>query len=431
MSRASPLMPPLVSHNSSLDTSVFERLESEVRTYCRSFPTVFERAKGALLFDEAGREYIDFFAAAGSLNYGHNPDFIKSLLIEFLSEDKIMQGLDMYTSTKRAFLESFEEIILKPRGLDYKVQFCGPAGVNSVEAAMKLARLVTGRVPIASFRGGWHGMSTMALSVTGNKAHRSAAGIPLGSAGFLPYPEGPYTISDTLGYIENLLRDSNSGFDLPAAILVETIQAEGGIYAASTDWLRGLRALCEHWKILLIVDDIQVGCGRTGEFFSFETAGIVPDLVCLSKSIGGYGLPMALLLMRRELDVWKPGDHTGTFRGNQMAILAGTAAIHLWGNRDFVDALSRRAVRLHDQLVAAIPVKNGPKLRGRGFIWGLDFTDSGGPEIAGAVARRAFELGLIVERCGRDDVVIKVMPPIIADDELLKRGCEILAEAMA
>jgi diaminobutyrate-2-oxoglutarate transaminase len=412
------------------DVSVFERIESNVRTYSRSFPTVFEYGKDAMLFDEAGKEYIDFFAGAGALNYGHNPDFIKPLLIDYLQQDRIIHGLDMFTSAKQAFLASFENNILAPRDLDYKVQFCGPTGANAVEAALKLARLVTGRPTIAAFSGGWHGMSNACLSVTGNRAHRASAGAPLANAIFLPFQEGPSPLAESLGYIEGLFEDPNSGLDLPAALILETVQAEGGIYLASSDWLRGIRALCDRWGVLLIVDDIQVGCGRTGSFFSFEEAGITPDIVCLSKSISGYGLPMSLVLMRRHLDQWKPGQHTGTFRGNQLAFVAAKAALELWTNESFIQGLRHRSALLEAELHAIAANRPGVSLRGRGFIWGLDFTAAGGPEAAKAAAQAAFQDGLIIERCGRDDVVLKILPPITIDPDTLQRGCSILNDVV-
>jgi diaminobutyrate-2-oxoglutarate transaminase len=390
---------------------------------------VFARAKDAMLFDEAGKGYIDFFAGAGALNYGHNPDFIKPLLVEYLLQDKVIHGLDMFTTAKRDFLENFERIILAPRNLDYKIQFCGPTGANSVEAALKLARLVTGRTNVASFTGGWHGMSSGCLSVTANRGHRSAGG-PLANSTFLPFADGPRPIGDSLSYIESLFEDPNSGLDLPAAIILETVQAEGGIYPAPPEWLRGIRTLCDRWGVLLIADDIQVGCGRTGSFFSFEEAGIVPDIVCLSKSIGGYGLPMSLVLMRRHLDQWAPGQHTGTFRGNQLAFVAATAALKLWENQDFLAALAKRSAMLEATLRSIVQRNPDLTLRGRGFIWGLDFTAAGGPKAAAAISRQAFESGLIIESCGRDDVVLKILPPITTNEDVLARGCEILSDAI-
>ncbi|HUO39199.1 MAG TPA: diaminobutyrate--2-oxoglutarate transaminase [Mycobacterium sp.] len=410
------------------DDSVFELLESNVRSYCRAFPAVFDRAKGALLYDDAGNEYIDFFAGAGALNYGHNPDFIKHRLIEHLLCDRIIQGLDLNSVAKHDFLEAFHSVVLKPRDMDFKVQLCAPSGANAVEAAIKLARRVTGRSAIAAFSGGWHGMSNGCLAITGNRAHRAAAGTPLAAATFLPFEHGPYQMPDSLGYITHLFEDSHSGFDLPAALVLESIQAESGVYVASTSWLCGLRELCDRFGVLMIVDDVQVGCGRTGDFFSFEAAGIVPDMVCLSKSISGYGLPMAIVLMKRELDVWRPGEHTGTFRGNQLALVGATAALDLWQRKDFAAELRLRSRRLQSRLSAIVKACPGLALRGRGFIWAIDFAGAGGSDAAAKAAWAAFERGLLIERCGRDDVALKVLPPITIDDGALEQGCEILAD---
>lgn len=409
------------------DTTAFEQYESNVRSYCRSFPTVFASAKGAVLTDELGRRYLDFFAGAGALNYGHNPDAIRDRLIDYLRSDGVTHSLDMFASAKREFIERFSEWILQPRQLDYKIQFCGPTGANAVEAALKLARLATGRHGVCAFSGGWHGLSAGALAVTSNVDHRAAAGGPLGAATFFPYADGPYQLPDPFGYVEALLSDPGSGLELPAAIILETVQSEGGIYVAPIEWLRSLRRLCDEKGILMIVDDVQAGCGRTGAFFSFERAGIRPDIVCLSKSIGGYGLPMSLVLMRRELDVWKPGQHTGTFRGNQLAFVAATAALEHWRGVEFPAALDRRS-RLMERLLrdTIASLAPGIEVRGLGMLWGVDLVKVGGSALAKEVCRRAFEKGLILERCGRDDTVLKLMPPLTIEDEELKRGCEIL-----
>jgi diaminobutyrate-2-oxoglutarate transaminase len=408
--------------------TIFERLESNVRSYCRSFPAVFDRAKGARLYDADGNEYVDFFAGAGALNYGHNPDFLKQRLVEYLLSDRIIQGLDLNSAAKREFLEAFEAVVLEPRGLDFKVQFCAPSGANAVEAAIKLARRATGRTGIAAFTGGWHGMSNGCLAITGNRDHRAAAATPLPAATFLPFEDGPYRMSDSLGYIANLFHDTHSGLDMPAALILETVQAEGGVYVATPEWLRGLRALCDRFGVLMIIDDVQAGCGRTGDFFSFDAAGIVPDIVCLSKSISGYGLPMAIALISRELDLWRPGEHTGTFRGNQLAFVGATGALDLWRREDFVAELAMRSARLQSRLLDVIATCPGLTLRGRGFIWAIDFTDAGGPDAAAKASQAAFDKGLLVERCGRDGVALKILPPITIDDAAMDRGCGIVAE---
>ena len=285
---------------------VFERVESEVRSYIRAFPTVFSRSKGALLYDEKGQTYIDFFAGAGTLNYGHNNDIISQAMIAYLQNDGVLHALDMATTAKKRFLETFSDTILTPRQLNYKIQFTGPTGTNCVETALKLARRVTGRRNVVTFTNGFHGQTMGATSITGNRKYRHEAYINRSNVSFLPYDGYLGPDVNTIYYFRKLLEDNSSGLDLPAAVILETVQAEGGVNVARFEWLRQLEGLCHDFDILLIVDDIQVGNGRTGDFFSFEAAGISPDMVTISKSIGG-GLPMAILLLKPEIDAWLPG----------------------------------------------------------------------------------------------------------------------------
>ncbi len=411
----------------SMNTDVFSQYESEVRSYCRAFPVVFERAKGSELFAENGDRYIDFFAGAGSLNYGHNPDFVKDRLIEYLQSDKILHGLDMFTSAKREFLKALHEGILIPRGLNYKTQFCGPTGTNAVEAAIKIARKVTGRTGIFSFQGGFHGMTLGALAATGNKYNRGGAGIPLGNVSFMPYPYGKMAQVDTVAYIENLISDPSSGYEKPAALLLETVQAEGGVIPAPVDWLVQIRQLCTRHDILMIVDDIQVGCGRTGDFFSFERANIVPDIVTLSKSISGYGLPMAVVLMKPELDIWKPGEHNGTFRGHQLAFVGGAAAIEVWQQGELSREVNEKAKWIESYLKDQIlPLDERLEMRGLGLIWGIDCSALGAPEKVDQVLSHCFADGLVIENAGRGGQVIKLLPPLNIPMALLEEGCDIL-----
>ncbi|MXY79607.1 MAG: aminotransferase class III-fold pyridoxal phosphate-dependent enzyme, partial [Chloroflexi bacterium] len=318
--------------------SVITDLESEVRSYCRAWPAVFTTARGALVEDEAGRSYIDFFAGAGALNYGHNDPRLLEPLVAYLADGGILHSLDMTTRAKVDFLERLRDVILRPRGLDYKVQFPGPTGTNAVEAALKLARKVTGRRTVVAFRDGFHGMTLGALAVTANPSKRAGAGVPLEHTVALPFDAGPAG-GDSLAALAALLDGPEA--ERPAAVILETIQAEGGVNVASDEWLRGLSALCERSGVLLIIDDIQVGCGRTGPFFSFESAGIRPDIVTLSKSLSGVGQPLSLVLLRPELDAWAPGEHNGTFRGNNAAFVTAAAALDYW--RD--DGLTRRVER--------------------------------------------------------------------------------------
>ena len=409
--------------------TVFETLESEVRSYCRSWPTVFTHARGSRMYDEQGRTYLDFFAGAGALNYGHNHPALKRALIDYLEADGVTHSLDMSTTAKRSFLERFEEVVLTPRGLDYKVQFPGPTGANTVEAALKLARKVTGREAVIGFTNAFHGMTLGALAVTGNAMKRAGAGIPLVHATPMPYDNYFDGQMPDFIWLERLLTDGGSGLNLPAAVIVETVQGEGGVNVARFEWLRGLADLCRRHGILLIVDDVQMGCGRTGPFFSFEPAGITPDIVCLSKSIGGYGMPMALTLFRRELDVWEPGEHNGTFRGHNPAFVTATAALDLWvdGTMEKQTMVKGELIERHlDAIIAEHPAL-GASRRGRGLIQGLTFEDRG---LAEKVCARAFEGGLLVETSGFESEVVKLMPALTTTEDELVEGLGILAASV-
>ena len=400
----------------------FEVLESEVRFYCRDFPCVFTKAIGCKLFDERGREYLDFFSGAGTLNYGHNNPRLKQRLIEYLESDSITHSLDMSTAAKREFLERFNSLILAPRGLHYKIQFCGPTGANAVEAALKLARKATGRQTVVFFMNAYHGLSLGSLAVTGSGSKRTSAGVPLNYTIPMPFDGDLGPNVDTLDYFEAFLQNPGSGMELPAAVIVETIQAEGGVKVASFDWLRRLEALTRRHGIVLIVDDIQVGCGRTGMFFSFEEAGIDPDLICLSKAIGGFGLPMAVLLIRPELDVWRPGEHTGTFRGNNLAFATASAALeYYWQEGVFTDSIVKKSELATELLQKMVETHREAQgwVRGRGLIQGLGFDVAG---LAQEVARLAFERGLIVETTGARSEVLKLLPPLTIEEEELREG---------
>ncbi len=411
--------------------NIFEQRESNVRSYCRSFPAIFHRAKGSIVYSQSGEEYIDFLAGAGALNYGHNNDYIKERVISYLEADAIAHGLDMHTSAKEKFLAKFSELILNPKNLDYHVQFCGPTGTNAVEAALKLARKVTNRTGIFSFMGAYHGMTLGSLSITGNTAIRSGISGTSSNVTFMPYPYGFMENLDTIGFIESVLNDVNSGVEKPAAIIFETVQAEGGIVVAPIEWMQKLRDLCDRHEILLICDDIQVGCGRSGPFFSFERAKIVPDMVVLSKSISGYGFPMSLLLIKPELDIWKPGEHTGTFRGNQLAFVGGTAALEYREISNLEEEVKVKEAFLKDflnQEIASISEKI--KIRGIGMIWGIDLANFGGCNLAKQITSRCFEMGLIAERVGRNDTVIKILPALTIELSTLKKGCLIIKQAL-
>ncbi|BCK54368.1 diaminobutyrate--2-oxoglutarate transaminase [Nocardia wallacei] len=409
------------------EMTVFESLESNVRGYCRSWPTLFDTAQGSWIRDGSGRDYLDFFAGAGALNYGHNNPVLKQALIDYISRDGITHGLDMSTVAKQQLLETIDSVLLDPRGLDYKVQFPGPTGANAVEAALKLARKITGRTTILNFTNAFHGMTLGALSVTGNATKRAGAGVPLVHVNPMPY-DGYLDGADELAWMEKALDDGSSGVDKPAAVIVETVQGEGGVNVARAEWLKRLSELCAARDILLIVDDVQMGCGRTGPFFSFEIAGITPDIVTLSKSIGGYGMPLALVLMRRELDQWAPGEHNGTFRGNNPAFVTATAALeHFWSDTRLAEATAAKGARIHKSFSELSENYEGVSTRGRGLVHGLVFDE---PSEANKVSRIAFEQGLLVETSGAEDEVVKLLPPLTITDDELDHGLGILGNAV-
>lgn len=409
---------------------IFEEIESEVQSYARSFPRIFNRAKGEFLYDEEGNEYLDFLAGAGTLNYGHNNDLFKPALLKYIEEDGITHGLDMHTRAKGEFLESFNEKILKPRQLDYVMQFTGPTGTNAVEAAMKLARNVTGRENIIAFTNGFHGVSLGSLAATGNSHHRGAAGVSLSGVTRVPYDGYLGEEIDTTEYLDKVLSDTSSGVDYPAAVIVETVQGEGGINAASFEWLQNLEAICRKHEILLIIDDIQAGCGRTGTYFSFEEAGITPDIVTLSKSLGGYGLPFAVVLFKPELDQWKPGEHNGTFRGNNFAFVTAKAAIdHYWSDDQFSKDIKQKGQYVSNRLEKIVEQygEGNFTTRGRGMFQGINCVSG---DLASKITKKCFQNGLIIETSGADDQVVKFLCPLVIKQVNLAKGIDIVEQAI-
>lgn len=413
------------THHKPMTESVFSRRESRARSYALTFPAVFTRAEGARLYDENDNAYIDFLAGAGSLNYGHNHPVLREALVDYIEREGIAHSLDLHTAAKAEFLQTFEDLVLKPRGHDYVVQFTGPTGTNAVEAALKLARKVKGRTGVVSFTNGFHGVTLGALAATGNSHHRNGAGVPLTATVAMPYDGYLGGDVDTIAYLEKMLTDPSSGVDMPAAVIVETVQGEGGLNAARMEWLRALSRLCTEQDILLIIDDIQAGCGRTGSFFSFEPADIKPDLVALSKSLSGFGLPFALTLVRRELDIWEPGEHNGTFRGNNHAFVTATAALrHFWASADFSRAVARKADLVKGRLDAIASRNPGFKRKGRGLMQGLD---CGSGARATAISAAAYRQGLIAETGGPFGEVLKCLCPLTIDEEDLTEGMEIIS----
>ncbi len=412
-----------------MNTNTFEKYESSVRSYCRHFPKVFTDAKGAVMKDTDGKEYIDFFCGAGAVNYGHNNDYIKGKVIDYLATDGIIHALDMYTVPKSEFIETLEKKIIEPRGFSYRIQFTGPTGTNGIEAALKLARKNTGRRNVFAFMGCFHGMTLGSLSLTSEMYARNGAGATFTDCTHIP---APYMFEglDVIEYMQTLIDDDHSGVEKPAAVVMETVQAEGGIRVFEDDFLRKVREFCTKNDILMIVDDVQVGCCRSGSFFSFERAGIEPDIVVMSKSIGGIGMPLAIVLHKESLDNWKPGEHNGTFRGNQLSFVAGKAAIeYLTENNVEAETIRKGEIVKNFVEKEILPLDERLELRGIGLIWGIDFGKIDA-NLSEAIIEKCFEKNLICECAGRAGSVVKIMPPLVIEDELLLEGLNRLKKSV-
>lgn len=394
-------------------------IESKIASYNKSFPVKFVKAKGSYLYDENKNKYLDFFTGADTINYGHNNDDINTEMIKYLESDGLLHSLDMNTEAKQGFFEALEKYILIPRNLDYKVQLCAPSGANSVESALKLAKKVTKRNKVISFTGSFHGMSLGALSITANKYYKNVF-LESSDVHFLPF-ENYMQGLDSLKYLEKVLEDDVSGVEIPSAIILETIQADGGVNVASVEFLKGIRNVCDKYSILMIVDDVQVGNGRSGDFFSFERADLVPDIVTISKAIGG-GMPLSLLMFKSELDIWKKGEHTGTFRGNNLSFVAGKTAIEkYWKTLDF-----SKDIKIKSDIMEKYLNSLDEEVRGYGLIWGIVLNS----KRALLVREKCFENGLMLELVGNDDNAVKLLPPLTVSNNELNIGLEILKKVL-
>lgn len=416
-------MPKDMTHTA---TDIFERRESAARSYCRGIPAVFASASGSILKDENGREFIDFLAGCSSLNYGHNDADMKAALVDHISADGLAHGLDLHTDTKAGFLDAFERHILKPRGMDHRVMFMGPTGANAVEAAMKIARKSTGRTNIIAFTNGFHGVTMGALAATGNGYHRGGAGMDTQGVTRMPY-DGFAEGVDGAALLDQMLSDASGGLDAPAAIMLETVQGEGGLNAASPEFVQKIAGIAKKHGALLIIDDIQAGCGRTGKFFSFEDMGVVPDLVPMAKSISGFGLPLAMVLVRPEHDVFGPAEHNGTFRGNTHAFVTARVAIEkFWADDAFEQELAQKAALIERRLTELADMVPGAFLKGRGLMRGVDV---GSGELAEKICGRAYDKGLVIETSGSEDQVVKVLAPLTTPVETFNKGFDIVIES--
>lgn len=406
-----------------------DKLESNVKSYCRDFPVVFAKSKMSKMYDVEGNTYLDFFCGAGALNYGHNNQYIIDKVVEYIKGDGIIHALDMYAMAKEEFMHTFEEKILKPQNMDYRIMFCAPTGSNANEAANKIVRKYTKRNNIFSLMGAFHGMTRGSLSLSGSINVKQNIGSLDNNVTFIPYPKQRYGV-DIIDYMETVLEDDHSGVEKPAAIFVECVQAEGGIYVLDKDTLIRLRKLCDKHGILLVCDEVQVGCGRTGNFFSFSESGIKPDIITLSKSIGGCGFPMSIVLVNPEIDCLNPGEHNGTFRGNQLAFVAAKAGIEYALDNSVYENVRQRESIIKDFIEKEIiKIDERIEYRGKGFIYGIDF-EKVGDNISKKIVSKCFENKLIIETAGRKSSVVKIMPALtITEDELLE-GLRILKKSI-
>lgn len=420
-----------------MNMNTFETWESDIRGYCRLYPTVFTKASNSRQYDENGKSYIDFFAGAGVLNFGHNNPKMKKALVEFIESDGVAHSLDMYTTQKRDFIEQFVNTIMKPRNMNHKLQFMGPTGTNSVELALKMARKATGRRMVVAFNHAFHGMTLGALACTTNNHFRHAAGVALDNVMHLPFGCekrcegcnlgcGP----DAIDHLRAQLEDSSSGLELPAAFIVEPIQAEGGVNVASKEWLQKVQKLAHDVGALFILDDIQAGCGRTGSYFSFDGMDLDPDIITLAKGLGGFGTPIAMNLIKPEYDkLWKPGEHTGTFRGQGMSFVAGKVGLSYFEDDEFLAETRRKGQIMQERIEAIVAEHSGKPFqqRGKGMMQALDVGDGA---IAKQIASTCFENGMLCGAVGTGGKALKLIPPLTIPDEDLKEGLDIFEKAV-
>lgn len=429
-----------------------KRQESNARSYPRRIPLALKRARGIYVEDVEGRTFIDCLAGAGTLALGHNHPVVIDAIRQVLSDELPLHTLDLTTPVKDQFVQDLFGVLPEALAKEGKIQFCGPTGTDAVEAALKLVRTATGRSGILSFQGGYHGMSQGALNLMGNHGPKKPLGAVLGNGvQFLPYPYdyrcpfglgGAQGVQVNLNYLENLLNDPEGGVLLPAAVIVEVVQGEGGVIPADITWLQGLRRITEQAGVALIVDEIQSGFARTGKMFAFEHAGIVPDVLVLSKAIGG-SLPLAVVVYREWLDTWGPGAHAGTFRGNQMAMAAGSAVLRYLREHDIAGHATAMGERLSNHLRTL--QRDYPQMgdvRGRGLMLGVELVDPRGTvdnlghppaftALASRVQAECLKRGLILELGGRHGSVVRFLPPLIISAEQVDEVASRFARAFA
>jgi diaminobutyrate-2-oxoglutarate transaminase len=423
--------------------------ESNARSYPRRLPVALASGDGVHVTDTEGRVFIDCLAGAGALALGHNHPVVKEALQQALRGGVPLQTLDLTTPVKQRFVDALFASLPESFAKNARVQFCGPSGADATEAAVKLVKTATGRRSMISFQGGYHGMTHGALSLTGCLDPKLAVAGLMPDVHFMPYPyryRCPFGVGGDQGhrlasaYLERALRDPNGGITPPAGLILEAVQGEGGVVPAADEWLREVRRITRELGIPLIVDEIQTGLGRTGALFAFEHAGVVPDVVLLSKAVGG-GLPLSVVVYNADLDRWGPGAHAGTFRGNQLAMAAGCATIEYVREQGLDKHAAAMGERLQGRLRGLLTsARCVGDVRGRGLMVGVEIVErDGAPDSCGArpaapaMARRiqaeAFARGLILELGGRNDTVVRFLPPLIVTAEQIDRIATIFEES--
>lgn len=434
--------------------SMQEKRESNARSYPRRLPLAIKRAEGIYLTDMDGKQYIDCLAGAGTLALGHNHTVVREAIKDFMKSYVPLHTLDLTTPVKEAFIDEVFASLPPSFAEKAKIHFCGPTGADAVEAALKLVKTATGNRAILSFQGGYHGSTHGTLSITGTTAPKKNIHALVPDTHFLPYPyeyRCPFGIGKDghqIGarYIENVLDDPEGGIVKPAGIVVEIVQGEGGAIPAPVEWLKELRRITKERDIPLIIDEVQTGIGRTGKMFAFEHAGIEPDVLVLSKAIGG-SLPLSVVVYDRRLDQWEPGTHIGTFRGNQMAMAAGRATLRFVKDNQLPEHAQEMGTYLTAQLKSMQKqVYSMGDVRGRGLMIGVEIINPmkqsnqigsypAHPELAKKIQQECLNRGLILELGGRFGTVIRWLPPLIISkeqvDEVLQRFYEAITSAEA
>ncbi len=418
--------------------------ESNARSYPRKFPFALAKAKGTWVEDIEGNKYLDFLCGAGTLALGHNNEEINQAMVEMLQGDLPLHTLDLTTPVKDEFVHAVISKLPKELAENCKIQFCSPSGTDATDAALKLCKTATGRTGIIAFQGGFHGMGHGALACTGNLVAKSKVGGLMPEVQHFPYPEtyrnhfglnAQDALTAACNYFERTLKDAESGIPRPAAVIIEPIQGEGGVHPAPVEFMRTVRRVTEELEIPLIVDEIQCGMGRSGKLFAFEHSGIVPDVILISKAIGG-SQPLSIVVYNKKLDQWQPGAHTGTFRGNQLAMKAGTIVLNRVSNPDFLSEVVRKGKKIMDGLNALKEkVSIIGDVRGKGLMIGCEFVNPRGQkdsmglfpmnaDAAAKVQQKCFEQKLIMERGGRNGSVMRCLCPLTVSDEEIEIALE-------